>query len=108
MLQVIKEKAAIFFTTLFLLYGIALFLCQLSLCLFSIDIIPFPFSYIFLGFVVLTWLLRLNAINMLLIYVGVYLAIVYKFDFPWYVGFLAICPWINYIAIPIIVLVILI
>lgn len=82
----------------FFVGGGLLLLSQLFLCFLSIEIIPSPWGYVLFGAIALTWVLRFDIINTLLIMLGVYIAVVYKFGFPWYVGILVNCPYVGWIA----------
>lgn len=82
----------------FFVGGVLLLLSQLFLCFLSREIIPSPWGYVLWGAIALTWVLRFDIINTLLIMIGVYIAVVYKFEFPWYVGILVNCPYVGWIA----------
>lgn len=96
----IKEKASVFF-------GFLIHLSQIFLAFVGSEVITNSLlRWFFVSAIAFTWLLKFDIINHILLCVGVYLAIVYKYQMDWWVGLLAVFPFINQISIPILLYII--
>lgn len=95
-----NKKTAI--SIIIIVYGIFILLSQLFLAFNGSELFHNPWKWIFLSAICFTWIFKLDVINIILISIGVYLGVVYKFNMDWWVGILCVCPFVNYISIPII------